>query len=53
MFFLLSSLRVSGYKRDRTTQRGRFHHFLRVLVRMRTGKAQLSGHKLGSGVGHW
>ena len=39
-------------KRDRTTQRGRFSHFLRVLVRMRTGKAQLSGHRLGSGAGH-
>ena len=39
-------------KKGRTTQRGRFPHFLRVLVRMRTGKAQLSGHRLGSGVGH-
>ena len=39
-------------KRDRTTQHGRFPHLLRVLVRMRTGKAQLSGHRLGIGVGH-
>ena len=50
--FLLSSLHVTGFVRDRTTQRGRFSHFLRVLARTRTGKAQLSGHRLESGVGH-
>ena len=47
-FLLLFSLLETGSRRDRTTQRGRFLHFLRVLVRIRTGKAQLSGHKLGA-----
>ena len=39
-------LQETGLRRDRTTQRGRFHHFLRVLVRTRAGRAQLPGHQL-------
>ena len=47
-----SWVRLIGFRRDRTTQRGRFPVVSRVLVRTRTGKAQLSGHTLESGVGH-
>ena len=45
-------VRLIGYVRDRTTQRGRFPVVPHVPVRMRTGGAQLSGHILESGVGH-
>ena len=41
----------TGYGRDRTAQRGRSFVIPRVLLRTRTGKAQLSGHMLLSGVG--
>ena len=39
-------------RRGRTTQRGRSLGIPRVLARMRTGEAPLSGHVLESGVGH-
>ena len=42
----------TGLRRDRTTQRGRSLWIPRVLVRVRTGEAPLSGHVLESGVGH-
>ena len=45
-------VRLIGYKRDRTTQRGRFQVVPCAPVRMHTGGAQLSGHILESGVGH-
>ena len=45
-------VRLIGYGRDRTTQRGRFHAVPCAPVRMHTGGAQLSGHTLESGVGH-
>ena len=52
IFFLAFLQRETGSRRDRTTQPGRFLHFLRVLARMRTGTAPLSGHTLESGAGH-
>ena len=45
-------VRLIGYERDSTTQRGRFRVVPCVPVCMRTGGAQLSGHTLESGVGH-
>ena len=42
----------TGQGRDRTTQRGRYPRFLRVVAHVRVGKAPLSGHKLASGAGH-
>ena len=45
-------VRLIGYGRDRTTQRGRFHAVPFAPVRMHTGGAQLSGHILESSVGH-
>ena len=42
----------TGKKRDRTAPRGRSIVIPRVLVRMRTGEAPLSGHRLESGAGH-
>ena len=52
MYFLSWMQRETRSRKDRTTQRGRYSHYLRVLVRACTGRAQLSGHKLGSGAGH-
>ena len=52
MYFLHSLQLETGSGKDRTTQRGRSSHFLRVLVRPRMGKAQLSGHELECGGGH-
>ena len=47
-----SWVRLIGYGRDRTTQRGRFHAVPCAPGRMHTGGAQLSGHIQESGVGH-
>ena len=44
--------RETGSRRDRTPQRGLSPCVPHVLAHMRMGKAQLSGHKLGSGAGH-
>ena len=52
MYFLPLLQRETGLRKDRTTQRGRSHSFLRVLAHIRTGKSQLSGHELAGGVGH-
>ena len=43
---------ATGSRRDRTPQRGRSLHFLRVLAHARMGRARLSGHDLVSGAGH-
>ena len=50
--FLPLSQQETGSGRGRTTQRGLSPVILRVLVRMRTGKAPLPGHTLESGAGH-
>ena len=42
-----SWVRLIGYGRDRTTQRGRFYAVPCAPVRMHTGGAPLSGHRLG------
>ena len=54
IFFLPSAKQETGLRRDRTTQRGRFRGISRprVLARMRTGEAPLSGDVLESGGGH-
>ena len=51
---VLSALLAAGdwVKRICTIQRGRYPHFLCVLARTCTGKAQLLGHNLESGAGH-
>ena len=50
-FFSLTKLET-GKRRGRTTQRRRSLVIPRALVRMRTGKAPVSGHTLESGAGH-
>ena len=50
--FLPFAQRETGYRRDRTAQRGRSLVIPRVLVRMRTGKAPLWDHTLETGAGH-
>ena len=52
VFSLPLSQQETGFGRGRTAQRGRSLFVLRVLVRMRTGKAPLSGQILESGAGH-
>ena len=47
-----SWVRLIGYGRDRTPQRGRSLVVPRAPVRMHLGGAQLSGHILESGAGH-
>ena len=49
---LLSLQLETGSRKDRTTQRWRYSRFLRDIVCMRMDEAQLSGHKLSSGVRH-
>ena len=50
--FLPFAQQESGNRRGRIAQRGRSLVIPRVLVRMRTGKAQLSGRRLVRGAGH-
>ena len=53
IFFLSLTQLETGSGRGRTTQRGRFPVIPRALVHMRMGEAQLSGHTLESGAGHY
>ena len=52
IFFLPSAQQETWLRRDRTTQRGLSLVLPRAPVRIRMGKAPLSGHTLDSGAGH-
>ena len=52
IFFLSLTQQESGLRRDRTAQRGRSPVIPHTLVRMRMGKAPLSGHTLERSAGH-
>ena len=52
IFLLPLTQQETGKRRGRTTQRGRYLVVPRAHVRMRTGKASLSGHTLEGGAGH-
>ena len=52
VWFRCSRARQIGNGRDRTAQRGQSLVIPRALVRMHTGEAPLSGHRLESSAGH-